>query len=171
MIDFRFTNEHQASGISDILDVLQKPRLWVPRQDYPDYSQWLEKVEVELQAEEKRAMLACSGRDPVGVVVYQRHKYDPQSVELKNISVAPDVRGRYVGSFLLRNTEVEAQGFDYPDCTRVTVDTKVKNSGMIGFLIHHGYTPIGVEDMYGLGAGKDIVFTKNSLPNYEQKDR
>ena len=49
-----------------------------------------------------------------------------------------------MGSFLLRNTELEAVRHEFPDCTDVMVDTKVSNAPMIGFLINQGYQ---IEDL------------------------
>lgn len=164
MKDFRFVGEPQMQDIGNIIGILEKPRLWVPRTDYPDYFDWLQKVETELQAERKRAIVAYSGHEPVGAVLYQRHKTRHAAVEIKNLSVSPDVRGRHVGSFLLRNAEVEALGFDYPDCNRLVLDAKLTSTGIIAFLLKHGYQPEGVQDLYGLGAGADLVMTKTSSP-------
>jgi len=161
MNEIRFTNEHNIQGIGNVIGVLERPRLWVPASDYPDYYYWLHKVENELGSQVKRAMLAYSGGDPVGVVLYQRHKKQPDAVEIKNISVSPEVRHRYFGSFLLRNVEMEALGSDFPACSKLIVDTKVGNEGMIGFLLRNKYIPNGVADLYGLGAGDDILFSKN----------
>ncbi|MDB5170433.1 MAG: hypothetical protein JWO35_127 [Candidatus Saccharibacteria bacterium] len=160
MANFQFTNEHRMSDVGNIIGVLEKPRLWVPESDYPDYYYWLEKVESELGTQQKRAMLAYAGAVPVGVVLYQKHRTRHNTVEIKNISVSPDQRGRYVGSFLLKNAEVEALNSDYPECTSVVVDTKATNTGMVDFLVRHRYAPAGVTDLYGLGAGDDILFAK-----------
>lgn len=160
MEDFRFVGEPRMQDIGNIIGILEKPRLWVPQTDYPDYFDWLQKVETELQTEIKRTILAYSGQEPVGAVLYQRHKSRQGTVEIKNLSVSPDVRGRHVGSFLLRNAEVEALDFDYPDCSRLVLDAKLSSTGIIAFLIKHGYQPEAVQDLYGLGAGADLVMTK-----------
>lgn len=160
MRDFRFTNELNTHELGDTIGVLRRPRLWVPEADYPDYHYWLDKAEAELANGSKRAMLAYAGREPIGAVLYQRYKEDAMSVEIKNISVSPDMRGRYIGAFMLRNTEAEALAFDYPGSRRMVVDTKAANAGMVGFLLRQGYQPQGATDLYGLGAGIDITFAK-----------
>jgi len=162
MKEFRFVNELGSREIGDTIGVLEKPRLWIPETDYPDYYFWLEKVEEELGKDLKRGLLAYAGKEPVGAVLYQRHKGLDGTVEIKNISVSPDMRGRYFGAFMLRNVEMEALNFEYPDCDRIMVDTKTTNNDMIGFLLRQGYEPKTRTDLYGLGTGEDIVFTKSS---------
>src|ERR1700740_2677910 len=117
MVDFRFSNEQTSAHTANVISILEKPRLWVPGSDYPDYFEWLGKVGEELEHEHKRAMVAYAGNNPVGSVVYQRSKTSPKTLEIKNISVSPDVRGRHVASFLLRNTEIEGSNNDFPGCT------------------------------------------------------
>lgn len=160
MAEFRFTNEYSPSQREGVMEVLRRPRLWVPEADYPDYRHWLSKVESQLTESEKRAMVSYFGQDAVGAIVYQRHQTRPKTVEIKNISIQPDARGRYVGSFLLRNVELEATHHDFPECNELVVDTKVSNLDMITFLMRHHYSIAGIDDLYQLGAGQDAVFTK-----------
>lgn len=160
MAEFSFTNEYSASQREGALDVIRRPRLWIPETDYPDYFEWTEKVEGQLLMGEKRSMVASCGLSSIGAIIYQRHTDIPNTIELKNISVQPDQRGRYVGSFLLRNVEIEASNNDYPECDRIVVDTKANNNDMIGFLVNHGYSFIGLDDLYGHQTGEDAVFSK-----------
>jgi ribosomal protein S18 acetylase RimI-like enzyme len=161
MAEFRFTNEHSSSELGNVIDVLRRPRLWVPTEaDYPDHAAWLEKVEAQLGTNQKRAMVAYDTTTPIGAVVYQRHLECPKILEIRNISVAPESHGRYMGSFLLRNTEIEGIGNDFPGVDTVMVDTKVTNTGMITFLLHHGYKVEEVADLYGKETGLDVVLTK-----------
>jgi ribosomal protein S18 acetylase RimI-like enzyme len=161
MKEFRFTNDNTRREASDVIGVLRSPRLWIPTEvDYPDYATWLLKVEAQIVSGEKRAMVARHGRQAVGAVVYGRHQTQPDAVEIKNISIVPEARGRYVGGFLVRNTEVEAVGNDFPGTSRVMVDTKTTNADMINFLNEQSYQVIDVTDLYGLGAGPDAVLEK-----------
>ena len=105
-------------------------------------------------------MLSYMGRNPVGVVIYQKHPTLPGVLEIRNISVSPDAHGRYIGSFLLRNTEIVGLQEDFPGIDTAMVDTKVTNNGMIGFLLTHGYEIHEVTDLYGDGVGLDAVLTK-----------
>lgn len=161
MVNFRFTNEHSSANLGNVAGLLTQRRLWIPTQaDYPGHGEWVQKAEAQLAQDEKRAMLAYDGLKPVGIVVYQRHPTRPDTVEIKNLSVAPDARGGFVGSFLLRITEVEALKVDFPGCRTIVGDVKVTNTEMVGFLIKHGYTPEEITDLYKLGAGLDVVFSK-----------
>jgi len=160
MVEFRFTNEYSPSQREGVLDVLSRPRLWVPEADYPDYRQWLGKVESQLNENKKRAMVSYFGPAAVGAIVYQRHETMPNAIEIKNISVQPETRGRYVGSFLLRNVELEATNNDFPECDELIVDTKVSNLDMITFLMRHHYTIAGIDNLYQLGTGHDAMLVK-----------
>jgi hypothetical protein len=160
MREIKFTNEHAGSGAGKIVDILRKPRLWIPTaENYSDFSDWLEKTEAQVSTDEKRAMLATVGTMPVGTVVYRRHESDPETLEIRNISVMPAVNGRLFGSFMLRQVEIEG-AVDYPGVNRIIVDTKISNSQMLSFLMSNSYSMESVEDLYGLGTGKDAILTK-----------
>ena len=128
---FAFTNEQGIARADEVVDYLRGPRLWVPRADYPDYDEWLGRVHCQLKSEEKRVMLALDRDAVVGAVVYQRHRADPRLLELKNVSVLPDARGRHVAAFLLRNVELEGAR-DYPGVVAATVDAKAVGIHLFG---------------------------------------
>lgn len=163
-MDFRFTTDYPTSRIDEIVSYIAGPRLWVPRSDYPDFDDWASRVDRELRKDLKRAVIATSYHDIVGVIIYQRHKKDRQAVEIRNITVRPDVRGRYLASFLLRNTEIEAIREFQP--RRIIVDSKRDNLGIKIFLRKHHYRISGHADLYGIGAGIDTIYTKE-LPSSE----
>jgi ribosomal protein S18 acetylase RimI-like enzyme len=161
MTEFRITNEHRPNEVGNVIDVLRRPRLWIPTgEDYPDHETWLQKTEAQIGDNRKRALLAYHNAEPVGTVVYQRHEDHPDVLEVRNISIAPESQGRYLGSFLLRNTEIEGGSNDFPGVTKIMVDTKITNTDMIAFLLGHGYAVEGIVDLYGLGTGLDAVLTK-----------
>jgi len=145
--------------LDEIVDYLLGPRLWIPKTDYPDFEEWLGKVHQEMRKDFKRAIIALSCHEIVGVIIYQRHKQLPNSLELKNLSVRPDQRGRYIASFLIRNAEIE--GFQEFQTAKVVCDVKARNFPMRFFLQRHGYRMLTREDLYKLGAGEDIVFCKD----------
>lgn len=161
MTEFRFTNEHTPSSVGAVCDVLRRPRLWIPTvRDYPGHSAWVEKTEAEIMSGHKHAMLAYIGREPVGTVIYRQDDTDPHTLAIRNLSISPEVAGRYFGSFLLRNSELEAVTRDYPNTKQIVVDTKTTNSGMINFLTVHGYESNHITDLYGQGTGQDLVLVK-----------
>lgn len=157
-----FTSDESWARADEIADYLLGPRLWVPEGDYPDYVDWVERARIQLRQESKRAVLARSGGAVVGVAVYQRLREDARVLEVKNLTVRPDFRGRHVAAFLVRNAEVEgARDFG---CSSVQVDAKASNLGVRALLLGAGYRPGRPEDIYGLGAGPDVVYSKTIRP-------
>lgn len=164
MADFRFTNEFgSARAVGQVIDVLRRPRLWIPTQaDYPAHDAWLEKVEQELlEGTARRALLARYDRKPVGAIVYRRHEEHDNVLEIRNISILPEVKGRRFGSYMLRQVEWEGAEHDFPGVDTVMVDTKITNGAMIDFLRKgNGYKIAEVADIYGDDTGLDAVLTK-----------
>ncbi len=157
-MEILFTSDRTVRMADEIVDYLTGPRLWIPQADYPDFSDWVQKVHGQLKSEEKRALVGLAAGRVVGAVVYQRHKAVPSVLEVKNITVRPDLQGRHVASFLLRNAEVEGRR-DFGS-SEVFVDAKVRNLGVRAFLARSGYSVFGVTDLYGLRAGEDVLFRK-----------
>lgn len=155
-----FTSDRTVRMADEIVDYLLGPRLWIPQADYPDFGDWVQKVHGQLKSEAKRALVGISAGRVVGAVVYQRHLALP-AVEVKNLTVRPDVQGRHVASFLLRNAEVEALR-DYR-VSEVLVDAKARNLAIRRFLLWNGYSVSGVRDLYGLRAGDDVLYRKVSI--------
>lgn len=158
MSTFTFTTDGTPSRADEIVAYLRGPRLWIPQMDYPDFEQWAQKVHGQLKSEAKRAMVALHQGNVVGAIIYQRHPTDPAVLEVRNITVRPDMQGRYVASFMLRNAEIEGRS-DFGSRT-VVVDAKAKNHSIRAYLFKNGYRERGVEDLYGLGAGEDVVYQK-----------
>ena len=154
------TNEFKLSKIDEIVDYLSKPRLWVPKLDYPDYSNWMNQVHAQIRNESKRAMTAIEDGRIIGTVLYQKHKILQDTLEIKNISISPEKKGRHIASFLLRNAEIEGLR-DY-NSRRVMVDTKANNIDMRSFLLSCRYRVLKEQDLYNLGSGLDVVFTKDA---------
>jgi ribosomal protein S18 acetylase RimI-like enzyme len=157
-MELTFTSDGVGGRADELVDYLRGPRLWIPQVDYPDFDRWADKVHAQLKSEEKRAIVALARHEVVGAVVYQRHKTRPEALEIKNITVRPDMRGRFVAGFLLRNAEVEGAA-DY-GVGDVIVDAKARNVALRAYLFRQGYRQRGVADLYGLGAGEDVVYGK-----------
>ena len=157
-MEITFTSDAAPARADELVDYLRGPRLWIPQLDYPDFDRWADKVHAQLKTQEKRALVALSARAVVGAVVYQRHKAVPSALEIKNITVRPDMRGRFIAGFLLRNAEIEGAA-DY-GVREVIVDAKARNVAIRAYLWRQGYRRRGEEDLYGLGAGQDVVYGK-----------
>ncbi len=156
-VDFTFTSD-AGNRTDELVDYLRGPRLWIPHEHYPDFDDWLERVHVQLKSEEKRALVALSHHSVVGAVIYQKHKTVPGSLEIKNLTVRPDMRGRFIASFLFRNAEVEGAA-DF-DVDSVLIDAKDSNQAIRALLFQQGYRIQCTEELYGLGAGRDVVYGK-----------
>ncbi len=157
-MDFRFTTEDSVRRADEIVDYLRGPRLWIPRADYPDFDEWLTRSHSQLKREEKRAVVALSCGRVSGAVLYQRHRSLSDVLELKNITVRPDLRGRHFAAFMLRNAEME--GVRDFGCSVSVIDAKSGNLGVRRLLLREGYRPLTITDLYGLGAGRDVIYLK-----------
>ena len=161
-MNFTFTTEQTIRRTDEIAEYMSEPRLWIPQTDYPDFDKWMQRVHIQLRSETKRAVLAlCSGH-LAGVIVYQHHKERADTLEIKNVTVRPDVRGRHVASFLLRNAEIE--GCHDFHTSSVVTDAKADNLAIRSFLLKGGYLPMTCVDLYGLRSGRDIVYRKHIGP-------
>lgn len=155
---FQFTNEYAVSRLDEIVSYLMGPRLWIPHGDYPDFLDWADRVHKDLKKENKRAMIAFQNNEMVGVTIYQRHKTYADALEIKNLTVRPDKRGRYIASFLLRNSEIEgAKDFG---STRILCDAKAKNFAIKSFLMKNHYQVLAKDDLYRKNGGEDLIYMK-----------
>lgn len=141
-----------------LLDFLLGPRLWVPGGAYPDYLDWLARIEPELQRGDKRHLGCVWNGELAGVVVWQRHKQQPAWLEIKNLTVRPENSGRLVGSFLLRQAEVA--GTQTFGSVAAVCDAKQSARGVLSFLARQQYRAQAVQDLYGIGSGADVVMSK-----------
>lgn len=156
---FTFTNNFPISRVDEVVSYILGPRLWILSRDYPDILNWAEKAHQELKRQSKRVMVALDHNQIIGATVYQCHKQKPGALELKNITVRPEARGRYIASFLLRNTEIEGQR-DFGS-SHILLDTKATNFAIRFFLTKHRYQRLEQLDLYRLGAGEDVVYRKD----------
>lgn len=147
-----------------LLDFLLGPRLWVPGAAYPDYLDWLARIEPELDSGSKRHLGCVWNGELSGVVVWQRHKREPAWLEIKNLTVRPGTSGRKVGSFLLRQAEME--GCAEFGSSLAVCDAKASALGVVSFLLRQGYRPQGTTDLYGLGTGPDVVLARRPGPGW-----
>lgn len=160
-MDFKFTNDYPLSRLDEIVSYLLGPRLWIPSTDYPDFLDWADKTWKELKKENKRAVMALSYNRIVGITVYQRHKKYKDALEIKNLTVRPDYRGRHIASFLLKNTEIE--GVKEFHSKYILCDAKAKHITIRNFLLKNRYQIMAKTDLYNLSAGEDLIYRKGLL--------
>lgn len=149
--DYSFRGIDGTNTISSAVDFLAAQSL-----GYPNYAYWVEKAETEMRLGIKGGVIAYNNGRIAGDVVYQPHKSLLGIVELKNIRIHPEVRGRRFASFMLRQAELESRG------NLFLVDTRRDQMDMVRFLLSEGYSPIASIPLYEEGVD-DVVFAK--FPN------
>ncbi len=158
-MEFLVTNEKTVQKVDEIIDFLKGPRLYIPNTTYSGHTTWLEhKAYPQLKNGAKLATVCFDKSLVSGVVIYQEHPTLKNTVEIRNITVRPTSRGRLFGSFLLRNTELEAKYC--LGAKELVIDCKLQNANMMQFLLRNGYMVKQVVDLYKVGDGMDVVFSK-----------
>ena len=120
---------------------------------YPRYEKWIEKMRSELSFGIKHGILAYSNGIIVGDVVFQEYKQARGILEMKNIRIHPNLRGRNFASFMLKQAE-----FELPN-SAVIVDARASQTDMINFLTKQGYSPIAQVSLYDSN-NQDVVMVK-----------
>lgn len=164
-MDIRITNEMTSSRAGKVMDVLRAPRLWIPtREDYGNgHDTWLQKVESELITGKRNALLARVGDCSVGTIVWRKNPDEDGVIDIRNISINPEIKGRYFGAFMLRNMEYCIRETN-PEATLLRVDTKATNHDMLAFLAHQDYEAVDFLDIYESGK-PDVVLEKPCSPS------
>lgn len=124
---------------------------------YPGYDAWLDRIRPELNAAYKQAVLAFSGNTLVGDVVYQPHKIQPRTLELKNLRVHPEMRRRDFGHFLLKQVEAEAMQTRRFD--QMMIDARASQQDILKLLQFTGYREIARVPLYDSNE-EDVILVK-----------
>lgn len=154
--DFNFRSVQTSREIRQARDFLLKQDL-----SYAGYSSWVQRAEAELFSGYKRAALAYSNGMIVGDIVWQMHKQIPRVREIKNIRIHPDVRGRYLAHFLIKQAEVE----DRQEYDSLLVDARENQQDLIGLMRDMGYRPIAILNLYDDNNDVVLVKSKSQKPN------
>ena len=159
MTNLRITNELNSGDRGDLMSVLRGERLWIPTsRDYPRHNDWLDSTEAAIGEGNKHAFFARIDSSAAGAIVYRADPRDDTVMDIRNISIIPSSRGRLLGSFMLRQVEVEARE---SGSRLLRVDTKIDNEAMMQFLAHNGFDIADITDLYGDGTSEDAILTKN----------
>lgn len=148
---FSFRDISGTRAINQAVNFLARQSL-----GYPNYADWIEKAETELLTGIKKGVIAYNNGILAGDVICQSHKdlsEELNVLELKNIRIHPEVRGRRFASFMLRQAEIE-----FPH-DLILVDARKDQMDMINFLLSEGYKPIASSNLYEPGVS-DIVMAK-----------
>lgn len=126
---------------------------------YPKFRTWVyERVIPELKVGYKQAFLGLSEDQIVASLIFQPHKEFPNVfIELKNLRIHPKVKGRFFGSFLLRQVETLSKEEGYQ---AIVCDTRSNNFPVIELLHFNGYQSIARAPLYEENI-EDIIFAKD----------
>lgn len=106
----------------------------------------------------KFGIAAYSATTMSGLVVAKRDV--PDLVDIRNVSIAPEVRRRAFGVFAIRQL-LHTVKTGLPEVRKIRVDTKPTNTGMIAFLKGLGFESVGLRDLYSSG-NPDLVLARTS---------
>lgn len=172
-MNFTITDEMDQKRAGEVADVLLGERLWIPTaDDYGEskHSLWVDKATQEIARGERFAILAKYGSVPVGALVWRLGE-EPGEIDLRNISIVPDMRGRHLGSFVMQQLSIIAK--DHFQQTKeqnpannltINVDAKETNLEMIAFLKSMGFVAEDTRDLYGSGKLDVVMQWRLKLP-------
>lgn len=161
-MNFNFKLYNNADHICDFM---LGDRLWIPKTDYPDYYDWVSKIHSQFKNQEKFSYCCFVDNKIVGSLTFQPHKTLSGYLEFKNMTINPDVRNRYIASFLMRNGEIEGQkmfGSKF-----AIADAKADNTSVLMFLLFHKYSLLKTDNLYHYSNKIDNVFVKQLYKKYE----
>ncbi len=113
--------------------------------DYPDYLLWAKKCRKQLELGEKRAFFAIDDGIVIGSAVFQVHREDSSTLEIKNFRVDEKYRNQGVGTALEELVESYARSAGFK---RIVGDAHQENLKIIAFLKKKGYREEAAECLY-----------------------
>lgn len=148
-MDFNFRDVDSRRDLKALVDFLVKQNL-----GYPNYEDWIQRTESELDMGYKTAILAfCYGK-LVGDLIHQPHKTITGYRELKNLRIHLEMRRRDVAHFMLKQAEFESSKLSRFMICDVPIDQK----STIRFLRFCGYIPIRETPLYS--DKPDVIMVK-----------
>lgn len=158
-MSFRFTfgNVGSRTELRQTIDFLAKQGL-----GYRNYDSWVQKTESEIDLGIKTAIIALSEGKIVGDLIYHHHKILPGVIELKNLRIHPEIRGRYFAPFMLRQVECEN-----PNCDLIMGDARSDQREIARLMLGSGYYVLKGEVRLYDKNNQDVVFMKQVGKNRE----
>jgi len=129
---FHFRGLEDIKDLTNLIDFLALQNL-----GYPNYDEWMQRTEHELDIGYKHAILAFSENFLVGDLVYQQHKENFRFLELKNLRINSAFQMRDFAGFMLKQVEVDSrENYDAIIC-----DAPVNQPDITDFMESKGYIP------------------------------
>lgn len=155
--DFHFHGLQDRTDLQELVNFLVLQDL-----GYPRYDEWVQRAEHELDTGYKKTILAFSGGELVGDVIYQQHKEISCFLELKNLRIHPELRTRKFAEFMLKQVEAENKQYDAIICDLPSNQPKILN-----FMESQGYSILTTIPLYDKNV-PDIVMMKFLNPETKQ---
>ncbi len=150
MFHFHFKGLEERRDLQELINFLILQDL-----GYPNYDDWVQRTEYELDKGYKSVLLAFSGRELVGDLIYQPHKEISCFLELKNLRIHPQLQKRKFAEFMLRQAEFENKNkYDAIIC-----DAPANYLEIIKFMETQGYTSFTTIPLYNQNS-PDVVMLK-----------
>ena len=148
-MNFHFRGLEEKRDLQELINFLILQDL-----GYPNYDDWVQRTEHELEEKYKSVILAFSGRILVGDLIYQQHKEVSCFLESKNIRIHPQLRERKFAGFMLRQAEAEnKEKYDAIICDAPA------NNPIVRFMESQGYEPFITLPLYNQNS-PDVVMLK-----------
>ena len=149
--DFTFRTAASLKDYRAVIDFLSKQDL-----GYPGYQDWVQRAEAELLTGYKNVILGINGNRVVSDVMFQPHKQlGGRVIEVKNIRVDEQLRGRYFAGFMMRQLQTEVS--EESDC--ILVDARSSPTDVISMLKSLGYVEVTRTPLYDTNE-QDVVMTR-----------
>ena len=167
MIDLRISDDPTPRNLDMAFDLLRGGE--GANKDYPGHDGWVEvTIENMRLGLGKVALIASYNGVPMALVIYQRHPDMPNMVEVKNMTLTPQlIRSNLPGlPGLLLQTLDKSVTDTYPETQTLVADTKASNARVIRLAEQNGWEVAATTMLVGSGKfghnGKpDVVLTKD----------
>jgi len=125
-----------SADVDLLLSLVERLESELPPLPYPDDPAELEQAKVEKMVASGVALLAEDEGEPVGYLLARYGDHGPTTVYVSDLWVEARVRGRGIGTDLLRRTAAEAAE---RGSTHVVLDVDSRNAAAIGFYERLGF--------------------------------
>ncbi|MCK4553278.1 GNAT family N-acetyltransferase [Candidatus Pacearchaeota archaeon] len=123
--------------------------------NYPNYNGWVEKCKKELESGYKKAYYYERDSDILGIIIFQPHKKEKNTLEIKNFRVSSLNKKRGLGSILYNSIEQYAKKHHFE-----IIQGDTHNKEMVDFLLKKGFKIIKKQALYS-PSQIEIILQKN----------
>jgi len=142
-------------GINELYNFIKQFPL-----DYPDYMLWVEKCKRELELGYKRAFVCTKDNEIIANLVFQPHKEDRSTLELKNARVKEEYERKNIFKKMVKEAERYARANSFK---RIRGDTHESNIAITKALKNLGFKIEAKEQLYS--AKKELILAKDLTEN------